>query len=112
MNHSVTRKTHPARRLLSCALASCLVLGAAPAFAQSTSATIRGQVLADSAPATQAQVTATNLATGLTRSVQSSASGSYSLAGLPPGTYRVDVESGGKRSSQNITVQVGQTARI
>ena len=112
MNHSVTRKTHPARRLLSCALASCLVLGAAPAFAQSTSATIRGQVLADSAPATQAQVTATNLATGLTRSVQSSASGSYSLAGLPPGTYRVDVESGGKRSSQNITVQVGQTATV
>ena len=84
MNHPATRKTYPARRLLSCALASCLLLGAAPAFAQSTGATIRGQVMADSAPAGQAQVTATNLATGLSRSVQSSATGSYSLAGLPP----------------------------
>jgi len=112
MNHSATRKTHPARRLLSCALASCLVLGTAPAFAQSTGATIRGQVMADSAPAGQAQVTATNLATGLTRSVQSTANGGYSLAGLPPGTYRVDVNAGGKTSSQNITVQVGQTATV
>src|SRR5690606_1605343 len=51
-------------------------------------------------------------ATGLTRSVQSAASGSYSLAGLPPGTYRVDVNAGGKTSSQNITVQVGQTATV
>jgi len=112
MNHSANRKTYPARRLLSCALASCLLLGAAPAFAQSTGATIRGQVMADSAPAGQAQVTATNLATGLSRSVQSSATGSYSLAGLPPGTYRVDVNAGGKTSSQNITVQVGQTATV
>ncbi len=112
MNHSATRKTHPARRLLSCALASCLVLGAAPAFAQSTGATIRGQVMADSVPAAQAQVTATNLATGLSRSVQSTANGGYSLAGLPPGTYRVDVSAGGKSSSQNITVQVGQTATV
>ena len=112
MNHPATRKTHPARRLLSCALASYLVLGAAPAFAQSTGATIRGQVMADSAPAGQARVTATNLATGLTRSVQSAASGSYSLAGLPPGTYRIDVEADGRRSSQNITVQVGQTATV
>jgi outer membrane receptor protein involved in Fe transport len=115
-NHLMTRNhhrtSHPTRRLLSCALASCLLLGAAPAFAQSTSATIRGQVMADSAPAGQAQVTATNLATGLSRSVQSTASGGYSLAGLPPGTYRLDVDAGGKRSSQNITVQVGQTATV
>ncbi len=107
-----TRKMLPSRRLLSCALASCLLLGAAPAFAQSTGATIRGQVMADSAPAGQAQVTATNTATGLTRSVQSTANGSYALAGLPPGTYRVDVNAGGKSSSQNITVQVGQTATV
>jgi hypothetical protein len=94
MNLPVSRRV-PARRLLSCALASCLLLGAAPAFAQSTSGTIRGQVMLDSAPAAEASVTATNLATGLTRSVQSTASGNYSLAGLPPGNYRVDVTSGG-----------------
>ncbi len=112
MNRHTTRKTRPSRKLLSCALASCLLLGAAPAFAQSTGATIRGQVTADSAPAGQARVTATNLATGLSRSVQSTASGNYALAGLPPGTYRVDVEAGGASSSQNVTVQVGQTATM
>uniref|UniRef100_UPI000A9B8020 TonB-dependent receptor n=1 Tax=Xanthomonas phaseoli TaxID=1985254 RepID=UPI000A9B8020 len=98
-------------RLLSCALASCLLLGAAPAFAQSTAATIRGQVTVDAAPAAQAQVTATNLATGLTRTVQVS-NGGYSVGGLPPGSYRIDVTANGQTSSQNVTVQVGQTATL
>ena len=103
----------PARRFLACALLSCLAMGAAPAvLAQSTAATIRGQVTIDAAPAANATVTATNLATGLTRSVQASASGSYSLAGLPPGTYRVDVTSAGRSSSRNVTVLVGQTATL
>ena len=103
----------PTRTLLTCALASCLMLGAAPSvFAQSTAATIRGQVMADSAPATDAKVTATNVATGLTRSVQSNASGGYSLIGLPPGTYRIDVAAGGQTSSKTVTVAVGQTATL
>ena len=93
----------PARKLLSCALASCLLLGAAPAFAQSTAATIRGQVTVDSAPAAQAQVTATNLATGLTRTVQVT-NGGYSVGGLPPGSYRLDVTANGQTTSQNVTV--------
>ena len=42
----------PARKLLSCALISCLALGAAPAFAQSTAATIRGTVRQPSSPDT------------------------------------------------------------
>ncbi|KAB7766059.1 TonB-dependent receptor [Xanthomonas maliensis] len=103
--------SRPSRTLLSCALASCLLLGAVPSFAQSTAATIRGQVTVDSAPATQAQVTATNLATGLTRSVQVS-NGSYSVGGLPPGQYRLDVTANGQTNSQNVTVQVGQTATL
>ena len=112
----MNRKTHPASRrldrsLLSCALAGCMLLSV-PAFAQSTGATIRGQVSADSAPAADAQVTATNLATGLTRSVQTTASGAYNLAGLPPGTYRIDVAAGGQTSSQNVTLAVGQTATL
>lgn len=103
----------PARKLLAAALLSCLALAAAPAaFAQSTAATIRGQVTVDSAPAADARVTATNLASGLTRTVQSSATGGYSLAGLPPGVYRVDVTAAGRSSSQNVTVQVGQTATL
>jgi len=112
----MNRKTHPASRrfdrsLLSCALAGCMLLSA-PAFAQSTSATLRGQVSSDSAPASGAQVTATNLATGLSRSVSTSAGGGYNLAGLPPGTYRVDVAAGGQTSSQNVSLAVGQTATL
>lgn len=99
------------RSVLSCALAGCMLL-AAPAFAQSTAGAIRGQVMADSAPATDARVTATNLATGLTRSVQTTASGNYNLAGLPPGTYRIDVTANGQTSSQNVTLAVGQTATL
>ena len=111
MRHHHPHFASPARKLLSCALASCLVLGAAPVFAQSTAATIRGQVTVDSAPAAQAQVTATNLATGLTRTVQVS-NGGYSVGGLPPGAYRIDVTADGQTSSQNVTVQVGQTATL
>lgn len=102
----------PTPRLLACALASCLAMAAPAAFAQSTAATIRGQVTVDSAPATDAKVTATNVATGLTRSVSASGNGAYSVAGLPPGTYRLDVTAGGRTSSKTVTVQVGQTATL
>src|SRR5690606_15793461 len=105
--HKATRTHH--RTLLACALASCMLVAAPQALAQSAAATIRGQVSADSAPASGATVTATNLATGFTRSAQTSASGGYTLAGLPPGAYRIDVASDGQTSTRNITVQVGQT---
>ncbi len=100
----------PARSLLACAMASCLLL-AAPAYAQSTSATIRGQVTVDSAPPNSAQVTATNVATGLTRKVEA-VGGTYNVGGLPPGTYRIDVVADGQASSRTITVMVGQTATV
>ena len=99
------------RSLLSCALAGCMLLSA-PALAQSTGATVRGQVMADSTPAAQAQVTATNVATGLTRRVETGASGGYSLAGLPPGTYRIDVDVDGQAGSRTVTLAVGQTVTL
>ena len=101
----------PARKILSLALLSCMAV-AAPALAQSTGATIRGQITADSAPASGATVNVTNTATGLSRTVQSSANGAYSVMGLPPGTYRIQVQSQGRSSSQDLTVQVGQTATL
>ena len=100
------------RKVLTCALASCMIMATPQVFAQSTAATIQGQVSADSTPTAGATVTATNVATGLTRSVQTNANGSYTLLGLPPGTYRVDVTANGQTNSQNITVQVGQTATM
>ncbi len=34
------------------------------------------------------------------------------MGGLPPGSYRIDVAANGQTSSQNVTVQVGQTATL
>lgn len=104
-------RLRPTPRLLACALASCLALAAPVALAQSTSATLRGQVTVDSVPATEAQVTATNLATGLSRKVQA-VNGNYNVGGLPPGTYRIDVVAQGQTSTKTVTLQVGQTATL
>jgi outer membrane receptor protein involved in Fe transport len=99
------RNIRPTRTLLTCALASCLMLGMGPAFAQSTGATLRGSVTND------ATITVTNVDTGLTRTAKA-VNGNYSVAGLPPGTYRIEVNAGGQSSSQAVTLQVGQTATM
>lgn len=113
MNHRTGTIVRPTPRLLACALASCLLMTAAPAaLAQSTAATVRGQATVDAAPAAQARVTATNVATGLSRSVTTSPSGSYSLAGLPPGTYTIVMDAGGQTTTRTVTLQVGQTATL
>lgn len=104
-----TRRQTPRRlqrSLLSVALTSCLLFGAPIAFAQSTGATLRGQAGAD------AKVTATNTATGFTRTVSAGGSGGYTLPGLPPGTYHVSVESGGQTTSRDITLRVGETVTL
>lgn len=97
----------PKPSLLACALLGCLVV-ATPTFAQSSSATLRGQVSSEAGAEAGTTVTATNLATGATRSVQTNANGSYTLGGLPPGTYRVD--AGG--SSQTVTLTVASTSTL
>ena len=101
----------PSRRLLVLALAAGLSVSV-PALAQSTGATLRGQVNADSAPAAGARISATNLATGAVRSAQVNADGSYLLPGLVPGQYRVVVQVNGQRDEQLVSVAVGQTATL
>lgn len=102
----------PRPSLLAVALAGCLALSAPVAFAQSTSATLRGTVTAGANPASEGQVTATNLATGFTSRVAVGSNGRYIVAGLPPGTYRIDVSAGGQASSRTVTLAVGQTATL
>src|SRR5262245_37574052 len=90
------------RSLLGAAIAAAL---AAPTvtWSQSADATLRG-----SAPA-GADVTAKNVATGATRRTKAGANGVYTLAGLPPGTYRVDAGAG---TEQTVTVTVASTATL
>jgi outer membrane receptor protein involved in Fe transport len=98
---------------LRATVASVLLLaGAATVHAQSVSGTLRGTVTSDAAPAGGAKVIATNTTTGLTRSVTANDSGGYTLNGLPPGQYKVDVDANGKTSSQVVALQVGQTAQL
>ncbi|KAG0771046.1 hypothetical protein G6F22_016837 [Rhizopus arrhizus] len=104
MMHTTFRT--PARRLLSTALVSCLMLAAAPnVMAQSANASLRGQVAGAQAGT---EVTATNVATGIVRRGTIRADGSYSLMGLDPGTY--DVVANGQ--SQKVTVTVASTATL
>lgn len=67
---------------------------------------------ANAAPATDAKITATNTLTGLTRSVAAAPNGSYTLAGLPPGTYKVDVSAGGQSATQTVVLRVGETSTL
>lgn len=102
----------PTPKLLACALASCLAM-VAPVQAQTTTASIRGHVTAGATPAASAQVVATNLANGSVRRVQTGADGRYVLVGLQPGSYRIDAVVGDQTvSSQNVTVQIGQSATL
>ena len=102
----------PTPTLLACALASCLLMSSPSVLAQSTAATVHGQVTVDSGPAKDAKVTATNTATGLKRTVQVGSNGGYSLNGLPPGDYRLDVDAGGKTSTKDVSLMVGQTVTL
>jgi hypothetical protein len=98
-------------------LVSVLTLGllsalSAPAFAQSASATLHGAVIANEQPVAGAKVVATNTQTGLSRTVQTDARGSYTLAGLPPGTYKVEATGPGGAMARLVTLQVGQVGTL
>ncbi len=89
----------------------------APSFAQSQAinAQIEGQVTdANGAGIPNAQITATNLDTGSSRTVSSDTSGVYRIPLLPLGAYRVTVEITGfkKLTREGITLTTGQNATI
>jgi outer membrane receptor protein involved in Fe transport len=94
------------RSILSAALACCLVCLGSQALAQTTGAAIRGQA------APQSVVTATNPATGLTRTIEAGASGNYALGGLPPGNYRLSIASGGQTVARDVVLRVGETVTL
>ena len=83
--------------------------------AQEVGATLSG-VVADPTGASvpEATVRATNQATGVTVQTTTNANGDYVLPSLPPGTYTLNVEKTGFKTSviSNITLLVYQKARM
>ncbi|HET9472658.1 MAG TPA: carboxypeptidase-like regulatory domain-containing protein, partial [Steroidobacteraceae bacterium] len=94
--------SHLPRSILGAAIAAALALPSVT-LAQSAEATLRGH-----APA-NVDVTAKNVATGATRRTRSGDDGSYTLAGLAPGTYRVDAGAG---TETVVTLSVASTATL
>ncbi|HZY08137.1 MAG TPA: carboxypeptidase regulatory-like domain-containing protein, partial [Ilumatobacteraceae bacterium] len=84
------------------------------AFAQVDRATITGTVTdSGGAVIAGATVTITNLATNVAYRQPTTETGSYLLVNLIPGKYQVDVEQTGfKKVSQVVTLEVGQRARV
>ncbi|MGH8317049.1 MAG: TonB-dependent receptor domain-containing protein [Steroidobacteraceae bacterium] len=91
------------RGLIASFIASTLAAaayGPSVVWAQTAEANLRGHA------APGATITATNVATGASRRTTASANGSYTLAGMPPGTYRVNAGPG---TTQTLTLSVAST---
>lgn len=94
-------------------LAGGMVVVSAPAAAQVTTGSLRGQVTtADGAPAAGANVTVRNTGTNQTYRTTSRADGSYTLTGLRPGTYEIVATAGGEAASDRIQIGIGQSATL
>ncbi|AKJ29884.1 TonB-dependent receptor [Caldimonas brevitalea] len=90
-----------------------LLFIALPAAAQVSSAIVRGTVAQASGPVAGATITARNTATGQTLRTTSRSDGGYVLTGLPPGTYRIEVQAAGlPASTREVTLRVGQTLAL
>ena len=102
MRNSISRRRRLIAPLLACA-APLIALQAPSVWAQSSDAVLRGRAPANS------EVSVRNVATGTLRRTTAGADGSYTLLGLPPGTYRVDA---GQGTGQVVTLTVASTATL
>jgi hypothetical protein len=102
--------------LLACVLCVLMVQVAMllPAPAQTVSVTVQGRVYdASGAAIPGAAVTATNAATGLSRSTTSSAMGDYQITSLPPGDYTVSAEKTGfQKSAKKVHLNIGEVGTL
>ena len=91
------------------------LLGVSPLFASGPTGTITGTVTDRSgAVIPKARVVVLNEGTDAKREAETNEAGDYTVALLPPGRYRVAVESKGFRRSiiQGVSVDVDQTVRV
>ncbi len=85
------------KSVLNIALGLCLTSLAAPGFAQAVTGAVAGRASAGDT------ITVTNAATGLTRTVTVGKDGTYRMAQLPPGDYRLTA-GGGEPISVNVSL--------
>jgi outer membrane receptor protein involved in Fe transport len=97
------KRTYGRNRIASFVASALASAGSAVVWAQTNYATLEGHADANS------EVTAKDVATGLTRRTKAGADGSYTLVGLPPGTYQVDAGPG---TQQVVTLSVASTATL
>jgi hypothetical protein len=104
------------RRLASTISALAVAMSvsiAQPAYAQLSTATIRGQVTNKAAPVPGATVTARSVETGAVAHAAAGPDGTYVLSGLAPGAYDVSFAGAdGAAVTQRVIVSVGQTASL
>jgi Carboxypeptidase regulatory-like domain/TonB dependent receptor len=100
--------------LLAVLLAAFLLILPNSARSQAVNATLSGKIIdASGGSVAKATVTASNVATGFSRSALTSDNGDYSIPALPAGEYKVTVEFVGfGKQTKNITLQVGQAAEL
>src|SRR6267378_3891590 len=105
---------HTLQILLAVLPAAFLLILPNSARSQAVNATLSGRITdASGGSVAKATVTASNVATGLSRSALTSESGEYSIPALPAGEYKVTVELAGfGKQAKNITLQVGQAAEL
>lgn len=95
--------------------AVCLILTPIPAQAQAVNGTLLGNITDSSgAVVSGASVAVRETETGLTRTTVTNASGNYTFADLPPGTYSVSAEMRGfkKEVRPGVDVAVNSSVRI
>src|SRR3954464_583292 len=93
------------RQLALAALCVAALFMAVPAWAQRTTASIRGTITDQSrAVVPGATVTVTGQDTGLTRTATSDRDGAYTFAELPVGRYRIQVELQGFKTSSRTDI--------
>ena len=107
-------KTSLRLALASTILGGGAVIMAVPAVAQTTTASVSGQVSdASGAPVAGATVVAVNTGTNQTFRATTDANGAYQINGLRPAPYRVTVTGpDGTTFSQDVDAAIGQSASL
>ena len=103
-----------ANRLRPVLLAAGWLLGGTAGLLAQNTVNLTGRVTgASGAPLAAAQVTVSNRETGQQRSAVTSAQGTYTIVGLPPGAYHVSIRLlGYGRQERDIHLLVGQHATL